>query len=163
LDQTPFCNQVSNRANSRLANQPGITPFVDTSAFLGTNISGEEFEDVHEQREPAGKLLTSMIKTLLQTDSGYVYAFLRIIAGIIVFPYGMQKLFGWSGADDLAPQESRPLSHRSQRTFLNLSPGSLSSGSRSEVLLLCPELLGRIAAGGLFVRIKTVIGRLRVG
>ena len=25
------------------------------SAFLGTNISGEEFEDLHEQREPVGK------------------------------------------------------------------------------------------------------------
>jgi len=46
-----------------------------------------------------GKLLTSMIKTLLQTDSDYVYTFLRIIAGIIVFPYGMQKL-----SDGLAPQ-----------------------------------------------------------
>jgi hypothetical protein len=45
-----------------------------------------------------GKLLTSMIKTLLQTDSDYVYTFLRIIAGIIVFPYGMQKLFGWFSA-----------------------------------------------------------------
>ena len=44
------------------------------------------------------KVLTSMIKSLLQTDSDYVYTFLRIIAGIIVFPYGMQKLFGWSSA-----------------------------------------------------------------
>ena len=43
-------------------------------------------------------LLTTMIKTLLQTDSDYVYTFLRIIAGIIVFPYGMQKLFGWFSA-----------------------------------------------------------------
>ena len=43
-------------------------------------------------------LLTTMIKTLLQTDSDHVYTFLRIIAGIIVFSYGMQKLFGWSGA-----------------------------------------------------------------
>ena len=25
------------------------------SAFLGTNISGEEFEHLHEQREPVGK------------------------------------------------------------------------------------------------------------
>jgi putative oxidoreductase len=39
-----------------------------------------------------------MIKTLLQTDSDYVYTFLRIIAGIVVFPYGMQKLFGWFSA-----------------------------------------------------------------
>jgi putative oxidoreductase len=39
-----------------------------------------------------------MIKTLLQTDPDYVYTFLGIMAAIIVFPYGMQKLFGWSSA-----------------------------------------------------------------
>ncbi|MDB5023835.1 MAG: hypothetical protein JWP78_1590 [Mucilaginibacter sp.] len=36
-----------------------------------------------------------MIKSLLQTNNDYVCLFLRIIAGIIIFPYGMQKLFGW--------------------------------------------------------------------
>lgn len=36
-----------------------------------------------------------MIQELLQTDENYVYTFLRIIAGIIIFPYGMQKLLGW--------------------------------------------------------------------
>jgi len=40
-----------------------------------------------------------MIPTLLQTDNDYVYLFLRVVAGIIIFPYGMQKLFGWF--DDL--------------------------------------------------------------
>jgi putative oxidoreductase len=32
---------------------------------------------------------------LLQTDTNYVYLFLRVVAGIIIFPYGMQKLLGW--------------------------------------------------------------------
>ena len=36
-----------------------------------------------------------MIDVLLQTDDDYVYLFLRVVAGIIIFPYGMQKLFGW--------------------------------------------------------------------
>jgi putative oxidoreductase len=36
-----------------------------------------------------------MINYLLQTENNYVFCFLRIIAGIIIFPYGMQKLFGW--------------------------------------------------------------------
>ena len=36
-----------------------------------------------------------MIETLLQTNADYVSTFLRIIAGITIFPYGMQKLFGW--------------------------------------------------------------------
>ena len=40
-----------------------------------------------------------MISYLLDTDNNYVYLFLRIIAGIVIFPYGAQKLFGWF--DDL--------------------------------------------------------------
>lgn len=36
-----------------------------------------------------------MIQKLLQTDPDFIYLFLRVIAGIIIFPYGMQKLFGW--------------------------------------------------------------------
>ena len=36
-----------------------------------------------------------MIYKLLQTDNDYVFLFLRMIAGGIIFPYGMQKLFGW--------------------------------------------------------------------
>lgn len=36
-----------------------------------------------------------MFQYLLQTDPDFVYTFLRIIAGIIIFPYGMQKLLGW--------------------------------------------------------------------
>jgi putative oxidoreductase len=36
-----------------------------------------------------------MIFQLLQTDKNYVYLFLRIVVGIIIFPYGMQKLLGW--------------------------------------------------------------------
>jgi putative oxidoreductase len=40
-----------------------------------------------------------MIHELLQTDNDFVYLFLRVVAGVIIFPYGMQKLFGWF--DDL--------------------------------------------------------------
>ena len=36
-----------------------------------------------------------MIETLLHTDADHIYTLLRIIAGIVIFPYGMQKLFGW--------------------------------------------------------------------
>ena len=45
------------------------------------------------------KYVSLMINKLLQTDGDYIYLFLRIVAGIIIFPYGMQKLFGWF--DDL--------------------------------------------------------------
>lgn len=40
-----------------------------------------------------------MIQKLLQTDTDFIYLLLRVIAGIIIFPYGMQKLLGWF--DDL--------------------------------------------------------------
>ena len=45
-------------------------------------------------------IFVGMIRELLQTDNDYVYLFLRVVAGIIIFPYGMQKLFGWF--DDLS-------------------------------------------------------------
>jgi hypothetical protein len=63
-----------------------------------------------------------MIKILLQTDSDYVYAFLRIVAGIIVFPYGMQKLFGWFGAPGFgAPGAARLLGSGNPSEYLPLS------------------------------------------
>lgn len=40
-----------------------------------------------------------MLSAILQTENNYVYLILRLTAGIIIFPYGMQKLFGWF--DDL--------------------------------------------------------------
>jgi putative oxidoreductase len=33
----------------------------------------------------------------MQTRPSYVVTFLRLVAGVVVFPYGMQKLFGWFG------------------------------------------------------------------
>ena len=45
-----------------------------------------------------------MISTVMRTDSFYIYTFLRIIAGIIVLPYGMQKLVGWPGVPEFGPK-----------------------------------------------------------
>jgi putative oxidoreductase len=36
-----------------------------------------------------------MLYRFLDTESNYVYLFLRLVAGVIIFPYGMQKLLGW--------------------------------------------------------------------
>ena len=36
-----------------------------------------------------------MIQKLLETNPDFTWLFLRVIAGIIIFPYGMQKLLGW--------------------------------------------------------------------
>ncbi|HTE34648.1 MAG TPA: DoxX family protein [Chryseolinea sp.] len=40
-----------------------------------------------------------MLYRLLQTNADYIYFFLRVVAGAIIFPHGMQKLLGWF--DDL--------------------------------------------------------------
>jgi putative oxidoreductase len=42
-----------------------------------------------------------MIESLLQTDRDYLIALLRIVSGTIIFPYGMQKLFGWFDGDGI--------------------------------------------------------------
>jgi putative oxidoreductase len=36
-----------------------------------------------------------MILKLIQTDPDLIYFCLRVIPGILIFPYGMQKLLGW--------------------------------------------------------------------
>lgn len=36
-----------------------------------------------------------MLDVIYRTENEYIYTFLRIIAGIIILPYGMQKLLGW--------------------------------------------------------------------
>jgi putative oxidoreductase len=40
-----------------------------------------------------------MMKEIVQTTDDYTLFFLRVVAGGIIFPYGMQKLLGWF--DDL--------------------------------------------------------------
>lgn len=35
------------------------------------------------------------IHHFLQTDNNCIYTLIRLVAGIIIFPYGMQKLMGW--------------------------------------------------------------------
>lgn len=36
-----------------------------------------------------------ILNDLLQTEANWVYTLCRLVAGIIIFPYGMQKLVGW--------------------------------------------------------------------
>jgi putative oxidoreductase len=92
-----------------------------------------------------------MIKGLLQTDNDYVCLFLRVVAGIIIFPYGMQKLFGWfddlgggigiSGALEQLKAKKIPL-WIGWLIIIGQSFGSLA---------LISGCFGRIAAGGNFI------------
>jgi hypothetical protein len=93
-----------------------------------------------------------MIKILLQTDSDYVYTFLRIIAGIIVFPYGMQKLFGWFGAPGFgAPGIKGSLEQLTARNIPKFIAWLIIIGQSFGSIALMIGFLGRIAAGGLFI------------
>ena len=93
-----------------------------------------------------------MIKTLLRTDSDYVYTFLRIIAGIIVLPYGMQKLFGWPGARGFgAPGIKALVEQITARNIPKFIAWLIIIGQSFGSIALLSGFLGRIAAGGLFI------------
>lgn len=36
-----------------------------------------------------------MLEQLLDTEYNFSFTLIRVIAGVIIFPYGMQKLLGW--------------------------------------------------------------------
>jgi len=94
-----------------------------------------------------------MIKILLQTDSDYVYTFLRII----VFPYGMQKLFGWFGGPGFgapgfgAPGIKGSLEQLTARNIPKFIAWLIIIGQSFGSIALMSGFLGRIAAGGLFI------------
>jgi putative oxidoreductase len=99
-----------------------------------------------------GKVPDFMIKTLLQTDPDYVYTFLRIITGIIVFPYGMQKLFGWFSAPGFgAPGIKASLEQITARNIPKFIAWLIIIGQSFGSIALMSGFLGRIAAGGLFI------------
>ena len=88
-----------------------------------------------------------MIRELLQTDGDYVYFFLRIVAGIIIFPYGMQKLFGWF--------DGPGIKGTIEKLRVQKIPGFIGwliiIGQSLGSIALITGFLGRIAAGGLFI------------
>jgi putative oxidoreductase len=88
-----------------------------------------------------------MIEKLLHTDPDYAWTFQRIIAGLIIFPYGMQKLFPWFGGWGVK-KTLKQLTLKKIPTFIAwLVIVGQSFGS----IGLLAGFLGRIAAGGLFI------------
>src|SRR6266853_5912744 len=88
-----------------------------------------------------------MIAKLLQTDTDYVCTFLRIIAGIIIFPYGMQKLLGWFDGVGIKGTLEQMTVRKIPQSIGWLIIIGQSLGSIALIL----GFLGRIAAGGLFI------------
>ena len=93
-----------------------------------------------------------MLRALIDTDNDYIYLFLRIVAGIIVLPYGMQKLLGWSTDPGFGPRGIKAAMEQMREKKLPQFIGWLillgqSLGSIA-LLLGC---MGRIAAAGNFI------------
>jgi putative oxidoreductase len=88
-----------------------------------------------------------MIETLLQTNADYVSTFLRIIAGITIFPYGMQKLFGCCGGWGI----KKTLKQLTLKKIPKFIAWLVIVGQSFGSIALVAGFLGRIAAGGLFI------------
>jgi putative oxidoreductase len=88
-----------------------------------------------------------MVETLLHTDPDYVWTFLRITAGIIIWPYGMQKLFGWFDGVGIRGTLEQMAVRKVPRFVAWLVIVGQSFGS----LALIVGFFGRVAAGGLFI------------
>ena len=92
-----------------------------------------------------------MIHTLLQTEPDYIYLLPRVVAGIIIFPYGMQKLFGWfdnlGGGVGIAETLKQLRAKKIPTVIAWLIIIGQSVGSIS-LLLGC---LARVAAAGNFI------------
>jgi putative oxidoreductase len=87
-----------------------------------------------------------MIGKLLHTDADYACTFLRIIAGIIIFPYGMQKLLGWFDGVGI----KGTLEQMTVRKIPQFIGWLIIIGQSLGSIALIFGFLGRIAAGGLF-------------
>ncbi len=88
-----------------------------------------------------------MIESLLQTDRDYLIALLRIVSGTIIFPYGMQKLFGWFDGDAI----KGTLEQMAARHIPLFIAWLIIIGQSFGSIALILGFLGRFAAGGLFI------------
>jgi len=88
-----------------------------------------------------------MIEKLLQTDADYACTFIRTIAGIIIFPYGMQKLLGWFDGVGI----KGTLEQMRVRKIPQFIGWLIIIGQSLGSIALIFGFLARIAAGGLFI------------
>jgi putative oxidoreductase len=93
----------------------------------------------------------NFIYSLVQTNSDGLYLFLRIVGGAIIFPYGMQKLFGWF--DDLGGGVGikETLAQMSKKKISNGIAWLVIIGQTLGSVALIFGFLGRIAAAGNFI------------
>ncbi len=92
-----------------------------------------------------------MFNQLIQTDPDYTLLFIRVVAGVIIFPYGMQKLFGWfpEFGGGVGPTET--LARMSEKKIPKPLAWLIILGQSIGSIVLIIGLLGRIAAGANFI------------
>jgi putative oxidoreductase len=92
-----------------------------------------------------------MVRQLLQTDANYVYLFLRLVAGVIIFPYGMQKLLGWFDDFGGGVGINASLAQFKKKKVPRLVAWMVIIGQSLGSVALIIGFTGRIAAAGNFI------------
>jgi putative oxidoreductase len=82
--------------------------------------------------------------TIIQTEEDHVVLFLRVIAGVIIFPYGMQKLLGWYDGPGIAGS----LQQLHARKLPSFIAWLIIVGQSFGSIALIIGCLGRFAAAG---------------
>src|SRR5262245_24609604 len=92
-----------------------------------------------------------MIQKLIDTDNDFIYLLLRVMAGVIIFPYGMQKLFGWF--DDLGGGVGirQTLKNMRSKRTPNVIAWLVIIGQSLGSIALIAGCFGRVAAAGNFI------------
>jgi len=92
-----------------------------------------------------------MIQQLLETDANYVYCFLRLVAGVIIFPYGMQKLLGWFDDFGGGVGIEGSLAQFRKKRIPRLIAWMVIIGQSLGSIALIAGFAGRIVAAGNFI------------
>lgn len=92
-----------------------------------------------------------MLQYLLQTEADYIYLFIRVVAGIIIFPYGMQKLFGWFGDMGGGVGVKETLQRMHEKKIPAVLAWLVIIGQSIGSIALLLGCAGRVAAGANFI------------
>jgi putative oxidoreductase len=91
------------------------------------------------------------IELLLRTNADNVTAVLRIVSGIIIWPYGMQKLLGWFDGMGIKVGIKGTLEEMAEKKIPKAIAWLIIIGQSFGSIALIVGFLGRLAAGGLFI------------
>ena len=88
-----------------------------------------------------------MFHALLQTDQDYTLLFLRVVGGIVIFPYGMQKLLGWFNDFGGGVGIKETIVRMSEKKIPKALAWMIILGQSIGSIALLLGFFGRIAAG----------------